>query len=739
MNMFGQVAEVDPANPTRINDLQLQPSPTTPFTFEATRDGIDYSIHYADQGGQLAITVGIRNHSDHDFSPLAARVTLGINTEMIKYPDWRGQFFPTLIRAEKTHLWGYLQTPLGRILAFGSPEPMASWQYDYNGDHRIYTVSLDPIHALPLPARHPQDLTMIKPGESKEWTIKLMPVDSLNDVKPTLAAALGVPMIGADRYTVSQGESVRVRVDPIINDFKITSPAGKTYDVVYSETELSRDRVISFADGPGVYTLKVSNAAGKTAEAMFCVRQPWSWYMKQAAQEGLRVPPAQTHHAESFYTFFSYILAQKYFPDAERDKKAEENTQFVLSALWDPKLRLMAIPTDCKCGRERIQDAGAMGAYFALRHSVTHNLEDLENAASLADFLVSKQKEDGAYYARGGKVHYTSVVYQAKSILDIAAEEAAVGDLKWQERAARHRKSAQAALEDLARQKDNIDTEGQLTFEDGMISCTALQLAMGALRETDPALKEKYKAAAIEVDRLHTCLTQMLNPDCRASGATLRFWETNYGVNLMSDMMNSPDGWSAWKIYSTYYLYLLTGEEHYLVQTMNALGTCAQLIDGQTGRLRFCFTQDPYIRTKQWLPSEENPAIPKPKPVRVGEQYVDMVSDWLKRPNKSWRAVWGIDNQVHEVFKCMGEVALTNAYVIERPTGGIVGYNCSVTQHDGTLVITPSESVITRIHLNLLKTHDVRASFSSSPTPTAGTYDKGLQWIGPGGVPENLR
>lgn len=710
--------------------------------FEGAKDGVRYSLQYKNEAGRLAIVAGLENTGAQAFVPEAARLILGINCEMIKYPDWRTRFFPTLLRAEKTHFWGYFMTPNSRILAIGSPDPVASWQYDYNGNgtHRIFTVSLDVLHALPLPERHPQDLTRLKPGEKRQWTFFLQPVPALDQVKPMLAKTLGAPFLELDRHTVAAGETARFSVFSGSDcQAQMTTPAGKSSKIPMGPRQNDLQTfAYTPADGPGVYTLEVADAHGKRSEARLYQRQPWSWYLRQARSEGLRIPPCDTHHAESFYSFYTYLLARHYLPNPAEDAQAETNTQKVLAKLFDPKLRLMAIPTDCKCGRGRIQDSATMAAYFANRHAITGDRNDLENAAGLADFLLGTQKADGAYYASNGRGHYTSVAYLAKSIMEVATEEARLKEEPlWRERAERHASSAKAAMEELSTHLDNINTEGEMTFEDGMVSCSALQLAMQALRETDPAARQRFQTAAVELDRLHRCLTQLVVPDCRMNGGTLRFWETVYAVNLMHNMMNSPTGWTAWNDYSLTYLYLLTGDEAYLRTAMDSLGACMQLIDLKTGRLSFCFTQDPFIRTEQWLEDPAHPGIPQKRPVLVGEQYVGMVSDWLHRPNKSWRPIWGIDNQVHEVFKCMGEVALANAYVVERANGELVGYNCSVVQANGIVTITPAEALVSRIHLNLRQPRQVQAIFGKGP-PVAGTF-QGMTWIGPGGIPENLR
>ena len=57
----------------------------------------------------------------------------------------------------------------------------------------------------------------------------------------------------------------------------------------------------------------------------------------------------------------------------------------------------------------------------------------------------------------------------------------------WKERYVRHKESAERAIDDLLLRLDNIQTEGDMTFEDGMITCSALQLALRALLEGDSA------------------------------------------------------------------------------------------------------------------------------------------------------------------------------------------------------------------------------------------------------------
>ena len=75
---------------------------------------------------------------------------------------------------------------------------------------------------------------------------------------------------------------------------------------------------------------------------------------------------------------------------------------------------------------------------------------------------------------------YTSVIYVAKSMLELTLEERKLGrsDKTWAAAAKRHYQSAKRAIDQLVASQGDFETEGELTFEDGMISCSALQIGM---------------------------------------------------------------------------------------------------------------------------------------------------------------------------------------------------------------------------------------------------------------------
>jgi hypothetical protein len=716
--------------------------------FEGVYGDIVFSLHYRTERDWLAVTAVIANNGSLPFCPAKAGLKMGIDAYMESFPEWNEKLFPTLLRCEKTHFWGYCMSPLGKILAMGSPDPVASWSMDYNrspygdGGHRIYTFNLDLINTLPLPERYPKDITSIKPGEKREWTIYLKPVESLESLKTEIAEICQVPMFELDRYTLMEHESAKIKVSCEGHvELKVVSPKGKISVINPLEVNGNiKNFQYSAKEEFGVYTLLAIAANGKQAEAKLYLRKPWSWYLTKAREEAINKPQKATTHTESWYGHFSNFLAKKYFPDPVLDQKAEENFRRILSLMYDlDKAEPIVIPN-------RIQNTACMISLLVDVYEANGDIKDIEFASKLADWMILSQNEDGAYTNSGQ--HYTSVVYIAKSMLELAvAEEKLARDNEaWKLNYERHYNSAKAAVDELERKKDNIGTEGEHTFEDGMISCTSLQLGLFALLQKDPAMRRKYADAASQVLNKHRCLEQLEIPDCRMNGCTLRFWEAQYDVLIHKNMLNSPHGWTSWKTYASWYLYQLTGEEHYLRTTMDTLGSCMQVIDVDTGNLRWGFVPDPYIKAEVWVEDKNNPGKGTREERVIGEQYVEMISGWWRTPEDKMVGGYlscplitrdGVfkgdnqggccDNDVHEHFKCLEEVALTSAYIIEHNDGDITAWNCHVESVDNALHVYPAEDIVDSVHVNIKNTHKVTVHFTGTDPLHADC--SGLQWL----------
>lgn len=723
--------------------LKLKSKNKKKIVFESYASPIIYRLEYTDKDGILHARSTIINGSDQIFMPeKGVGLCLGIDTYMEKYPDWNRVYFPSMIRTERTHFMACFMTPQGKIFSVASPDPVASWRYNYEqspenknkkkiywGAHRIYTVSIDMLHRLPLPVRHPQNLYALGAKEEKSVNLYFKMSRDLQSVNADFQTLTQAPVLNAKLYTLPEGEPFEgeIRADSLLR-VEIRTPRNEVHSPSLQKTanNLYRWTYTPFS-GAGQYTFTATTRNGKISEMILYVRPDFLFYLSQARNEALRSRPTPTHHAECFYPLYTYFLARKYVPEHRADSIAETVYQQIFPLLFDDKTKEM------RNGKYRIQDAATMAGILADRYQLTQDEKDLENAAGLVDFLIRCQKEDGGYYNPEHRVHYTSVIYLAKSIMEVLEQEKQlIENPRWKQIYTRHKNSVTKALDDLERRGDDLETEGQMTFEDGMISCSVTQLAYAALKTDDSLRKHRYLKQAIALNEKHQCLTQFLVPDARMNGATLRFWEYQYTINLMHNGMNSPCGWSAWKIYGSWYLYLLTGEYKYIQHTLNALGSSLQLLDISTGRLSFSFIPDPYIETFQYLETPIRSRQPELQPVIVGEQYLPQISSWHKDTYPAWRKKWGIDNFVHEIFKCMTEIFVTNAYIIEQADGKIETVNCTVKRNGDTLLVETDNPKIEYIHINLTHAKDIQVVGN----PKIFQNQKGCRWLN--GQPHHL-
>jgi hypothetical protein len=96
-----------------------------------------------------------------------------------------------------------------------------------------------------------------------------------------------------------------------------------------------------------------------------------------------------------------------------------------------------------------------------------------------------------------------------------------------------------------------------------------------------------------------------------------------------------------------------------------------------------------------------------------------MISDWYKAKPDTWvTGYWEADggccdNDVHEIFKCLEETALVNAFVIEKSDGSMIGYNCKIKITGQSIEITPSEEIVSRLNLNIKRNAIVKIHFKN--------------------------
>ena len=683
------------------------------YSVEAAGDslarGIEVTVSADTAGCVETVTLRLRNMRHTPYQPVKAGLKLGIDTYMDTYPEWYGKFFPTLAVCEPDHFYGYFRSPEGQVRAVVSADPVASWSLDYNlgyqsprphwfYGHRVECFNLDMLCRGPLPERHPQ-LWQLAPGEERTWTVKIVDLDNIDDFEKTVYRHTGAPVLAMKSTSCSLGDSLEFKVwakkpELMINGNKIGLQQLDTclWRGVYRATE------------PGIRRVEVTDGA-RSAAGTIAVRHPWRETMRLARLAADRYKQKPTSHVESWYGFHSAFEAARLMPDTAVDSVLDRRFDMIVDKVFD---RTTGKPYKYA---GRIQNVSSTVGILADRYGAYGRTADLELAERMADYLMSCQRADGAYM--NGHTDYTSVIYPAKSLLELADAERAAGRKK---QAKRLEASARRAIDRLAAIDGDFETEGQLTYEDGMVSCSALQLGELALRTRDASERRRYTEAMLKLLDGHDCLTQLRVPDGRRRGGTLRFWEAQYDVFMLPNMISSPHGWSAWRAYATYSAYLLTGEERWLRETFDAASAFAALIDHESGDLNWAFVVDPYVEALQVSEPDtthtaDDDTYGNPHPecypnrrIIVGGQYVPMIADW--------QTIVSSDNDVHECFKFIAEAVLCNAFVVERPDGSLGTYNCRARFDGDSLVVEASELQIKTLYTNM--TTPVNVSFDGT-------------------------
>lgn len=582
---------------------------------------------------------------------------LGIDCYMKSYPEWNDKFFPTALRCEKNGFWGVFVSPTRKMIAVASPSNIVSWKNEYNrtyGDvgHRIYTSCVEFVNSNRQPERHIPSPTSLRKGQKYIYKIayKLVatPAEALDFIKEYSGIKVEYP----SKIGVECGESL-----------------------IYNKKEYVFDEC-------GRYII----SKGNEAEVRVYVRHDWFYYLQKAYLSACRCQQKAGTHTESWYGYFTKVFYAKIVKNEQLTKvlceEFDDFLKYIIEGETYKQFTKKALP-------HRLQNVSCMISLLTDFYELTKNKKYLDIANDLADWLIKLQVKDGSYRSHG--THYTCVIYPAKSMLELALVEKTAG---LDNRVNLHYQSALNAVKNLFELKDNIQTEGQMTFEDGMISCESLQLGFMALNVADEKLKKNFTSVAEEIYAKHFCLQQNFIPDCRSAGATYRFWEARYDVNFNSNMLNTPHGWTSWKNYASYYLYLLTGKLSYLEDLMKTICACMQCVN-ENGVLNWAFIADPCIVGNQIIPAKNLRGFDFKKVV-IGEGYLPMISDWFRQNNKDMPMQYlrafnkiayytdkhgSCDNDVHEHFKCLEECVFGKAF-IHFDGDKCVTYNCKQNQND---------------------------------------------------------
>lgn len=457
------------------------------YEFVASIDKVVCHMDYISSHGLPAFCIEIENRGHVPFEPVKAGIKTGIDTYMDKYPAWNDKFFPTLMYNEKTHFYGYLQSPSGHMVALASTDPIASWSVDYNlgyqdpaplwfMGHRILSLNLDLMNTLPLPAHNPQDLWRLDPGEKKTWTIVMFPT-TLQSLEKDVNRMTQNPIISMDEtnYDVDTDATLMIYgYRPVV---KVSFDDGEVLPSNLQRLSGSSYSLTFHLPKVGLYHINLLDG-NKESDAVLTVHPSWEWCMERAREAALKYKQKATSHAESWYGFYSAFIAARYFPNQPLDKQLLDRFEYLYNLLHD------SVTGEPKYYKGRIQNSSTTIGMLVAKYLAYHDTKDITRASKLADWLIDfSQAKNGGYM--NGNTLYTSVIYIAKSLMELLQVEDKLGqrDNYWSSRARKHYASVQRAIDQLVNCHGDFETEGEMTFEDGMESCSALQIGMFALMQ----------------------------------------------------------------------------------------------------------------------------------------------------------------------------------------------------------------------------------------------------------------
>ena len=596
----------------------------------------------------------------------------GFDSYMAQYPAWDRQFFPTFLRCEKTHFWGYFSRTDGKKLAVACDGKLVSWRNYYNRvyydpenpddpGHRVYTTSLSLFCSLKQPARHPEN----KLEANRVYLFRFVfgICDSFDELNEFYDSVLNIHLLKAKKWTLERGETISIERDG--GEYLLADESGNVLDL---------DKPLNKS---GRYYLTHKKGA-RQSEALFFVREEPIVYLRTGAIAAMKREQFASTNCETYYGFFAIFAYLCECKDEEFLCKALEKLEVFLHTILtqDGDMEKSSNP-------ERIQNYTTVISILTLAYRASRHTKYLDIAEHLAKIFIKSQADDGAYYSKG--VHYTCVIYPAKSLFELCAVLKEVGrDYK------EVYSSAMLACENLRRLKTRIGTEGEHTFEDGMISCESLQLALAGLLNYGEE-RNLYREAAAEVLDMHRCLEIEYAPDARYRGATLRHWEAHYDILCSRNMMTSPHGWTSWKTYAQFYLYELTNNPDYLVAYFDTLGACLQCADTVNEDVNWAFVVDPCVEANKFVESKNGGIL---KDDVFGEEYLPCISTWWRADPSVVSVGYGdprfgyvegrargacCDNDVFEHFKCLQEVGMRA--VLHEADNEWIAYNCKISDN----------------------------------------------------------
>jgi hypothetical protein len=506
----------------RTSQILLQPNEKTRGLYEGKQGDVSYSLQYRVSAGRLEIEAALENHSAAVFNPLSASVRMGIDTEQLTYPQWRKIPYPTFLRCEPTHAWGYAMTPNGEILGIACPDVAGSWQQlsDSPNLQRPVTFSLTAIGPGEYSKDQPAQLSL-KSDERRVWRIRLFSIADLAQVPSRLSEQAGASFLNLAQNTVEPGQLavlpnfVRPGESRTVS---ITGPDQKSYEIypqnrreMLDEDDMKRSFGLTGAENPnslrfipeskpGTYRLRVEHTQiAKDAKGEIIVGKDG-----RDEVEGVRVSETIVTVQQPWSTFTAQAASTPSSLDVAGARSASP------------------------------QAVAKAAAHHARQRNAGGDISELELAGALIDLALAHQPSLPSYDPAWFDV--MSVMHEELREVDRPA---------WRARYDRHHAATQRAINDLIARLDNLPNEKSAGFDTTRLCNAAGLLAQWTASFAEAADRIRCQQAALELLRLtrgnvsiFTNPEQTIGTIARARALFLLYQQTGMELLLCEALQN---------------------------------------------------------------------------------------------------------------------------------------------------------------------------------------------------------
>ena len=473
-------------------------------------------------------------------------------------------------------IYAYLTSPSGNNLLLACLEGTQGWKMDYSPySFGHFFVNLKLLKSY--------DKAYNQPCASGKLTFVLLPVTDIDSAFSALSSVYSLPFLSYEISCGRVGDTL-----PLTNYNEITHILFKAKDIQGIIPYTGKLKIP--CEGEIFLTPICGSKRGPTI-SVYGYRDLISLYKKSMDKVDLNIIKTKTdgnlceHQCWASATL-RYLMKYKDTLTKEEVDAYEKRVLSLLNVITEqdkdkatPRVTVFKEPHDGFIAYNVYKSCRVQELFFGITilldaYKYFGDEKYYEYFVGATECLVSYyQKSDGRIEVSRGATSddYTTVCAPMIPLLDVASFLKGKNDSLSEKYFA----CADKMAEYLYNRGLHFPTEGaeseqtEEEMEDGSISCTALCLLYYAKNRKE---NKAYIKKAKEILDIHDSWV-MNTPICQIYNSTLRWWETQWEGDADGPALCCGHGWTIWRAEADYLYYLLTGDKHHLIKSINGFGS----------------------------------------------------------------------------------------------------------------------------------------------------------------------